>query len=64
MSLDRRSFLQGLSLGAIGAFGTMAQVRWGDEAVFLTRLPGGWRVLATGCAPRGDAPYDCAVKGA
>jgi hypothetical protein len=50
--------------GDVEVYGTMAQVRWGDGAVFLTRMPDGWRILATGCAPRADAPYDCAVKGA
>lgn len=50
--------------GDVEVYGTMAQVRWGHDAVFLTRMPDGWRILATGCAPRADAPYDCAVTGA
>lgn len=49
--------------GDVEVFGTMAQIRWGSDTVFLTRMPGGWRVLAAGCAPRADAAYDCVVKG-
>ena len=48
----------------VKVFGAMAQVRWHSGAVFLTRMPNGWRVLAAGCAPRSVGPHDCAVKGA
>ena len=48
----------------VEVFETMAQVRWHDETVFLTRMPEGWRVLAAGCRPRAGDPYDCVVKGA
>ena len=47
----------------VEVFDTMAQVRWGDRAMFLSRMPEGWRVLAAGCEPRDDAPYSCPVKG-
>jgi hypothetical protein len=50
--------------GDVEVFGTMAQVRWHRDAVFLTRTPDGWRVLAAGCVSRGDGPLDCVVKGA
>jgi hypothetical protein len=38
-------------------------VRWPDEAVFVSRFPGGWRVIAAGCRHRDDRPYDCSVSG-
>ncbi len=50
--------------GDVRVYGVMAQVRGSGETLFLTRMPQGWRVLAAGCAPRGDKPYDCVVKGA
>ncbi len=50
--------------GEVRVYGVMAQVQWADSAVFLTRMPDGWRVLAAGCTPREDDPYDCVVKGA
>ena len=50
--------------GEVQVYGVMAQVRWPDGAVFLARMPDGWRVLAAGCTPHADDPYDCVVKGA
>jgi hypothetical protein len=47
----------------VEVFGTMARVEYSGDTVFLTRLPDGWHVLAAGCTPRHDAPYDCDVKG-
>jgi hypothetical protein len=42
----------------------MAEVSFDGDTAFLTRMPGGWRVVAAGCRPRADDLYDCAVKGA
>ena len=44
-------------------YGQWARVRLGGGAVFLATFPGGWRVDAAGCEPRGERPYDCAVDG-
>jgi hypothetical protein len=44
-------------------YGQWAQVRLGDDTVFLAVFPGGWRVVAAGCQSRGDRPYDCEVQG-
>lgn len=44
-------------------YGQWAQVRLTGDTVFLAVFPGGWRVVAAGCSPRGDRPYDCAVQG-
>jgi hypothetical protein len=44
-------------------YGQWAQVRVGADTVFLAVFPGGWRVVAAGCKPRGDRPYDCEVQG-
>lgn len=45
-------------------YGQWAQVRLDDDTMFLAAFPGGWRVVAAGCRPRGGAePYDCAVHG-
>jgi hypothetical protein len=44
-------------------YGQWAQVRVGADTVFLAVFPGGWRVVAAGCKPRGDRPYSCEVKG-
>ena len=52
----------GQVLGA-DVYGQWAQVRMDDDTLFLAAFPGGWRVVAAGCTPRGERPYDCLVKG-
>jgi hypothetical protein len=49
--------------GAVEVFGTMAQVSFENDVVFLARLPDGWRVQAAGCSPSADGPYSCTVQG-
>jgi len=44
-------------------YGQWAQVRLDDDTVFLAVFRGGWRVVAAGCQPRGDRPYDCTLQG-
>ena len=44
-------------------YGQWAQVRLPGDTVFLGAFPGGWRVVAAGCTPRGDRPYDCTLQG-
>ncbi|MEV4619577.1 hypothetical protein AB0J74_12810 [Asanoa sp. NPDC049573] len=44
-------------------YGQWARVRLGDDTLFLAVFPGGWRVVAAGCQPRGDRPYDCTLQG-
>ena len=48
----------------VDAYGTMAQVRFEADTLFLTRFESGWRVLAAGCTRRPSIDgYDCSVKG-
>lgn len=44
-------------------YGQWAQVRLTEDTVFLAAFPGGWRVVAAGCTPRADRPYDCVLRG-
>jgi hypothetical protein len=44
-------------------FGQWAQVRLTGDTVFLAAFPGGWRVVAAGCTPRAERPYDCVLQG-
>ncbi|MCZ7437316.1 hypothetical protein O7598_13000 [Micromonospora sp. WMMC241] len=43
-------------------YGQWAQVRLTGDTVFLAVFDGGWRVVAAGCAGRGDEPYDCVLQ--
>jgi len=47
----------------VDVFGTMAEVRYQGETVFLTRFADGWRMFAAGCTPQPPKPYDCALHG-
>ena len=47
----------------VEVFGTMAEVRFTDDTVFLTQSDAGWRVMASACKPVPAHPYDCSVKG-
>jgi hypothetical protein len=44
-------------------YGQWAQVRTSTDTLFLAVFPGGWRVIAAGCTPRNERPYDCVVQG-
>jgi hypothetical protein len=47
--------------GAV-AYGSMAQVRFARDTVFLAEFDAGWRVLAAGCTPA-DSRFDCTLQG-
>lgn len=57
----------GLSGGpprAASRWGDEAQVRLGQDTVFLHHYASGWRVRAAGCTPQeAGRPYDCEVGG-
>jgi hypothetical protein len=52
----------GTRLGA-DTYGSMAQVRYADDVVFVSRFPDAWRVIAAACTAQPGAPYDCRISG-
>lgn len=48
---------------ATAVYGQWAQVRLSEDTVFLGVFPDGWRVVAAGCTPRTERPYDCVLQG-
>ncbi len=46
---------------AVEVFDTMAQVRIGDQTVFLSRYDGDWLVVGAACTPVPNRPYDCSI---
>ncbi|TKJ19007.1 hypothetical protein [Blastococcus sp. CCUG 61487] len=50
-------------VSAVEVWSGEAQVRVGDDVLFLTDTGAGWRITAAACEPRGEAPYDCEVDG-
>ena len=53
--------LQGGPVRSVQVWGGNAQVKLGDDTVFLTQTDTGWKVTAALCQSRGEAPYDCQV---
>jgi hypothetical protein len=47
----------------VEVFDTMAQVRFEDDTLFLSRFDGAWLVVAAACTPRPPGPYDCDIQG-
>ena len=47
----------------VDVYGQWARVVHAGDTEFLAVFPGGWRVVAAGCQPRGDRPYQCTVEG-
>jgi hypothetical protein len=54
--------LVGGEIGGTEVWGSDAQVRLGEDTVFLTRTAAGWRIAAALCTPRPTGPYDCEVE--
>jgi hypothetical protein len=44
------------------AYGSMAQVRFAEDTLFLSQYDGKWLVLAAGCTP-GTSRFDCTIQG-
>ncbi|MFC5816555.1 hypothetical protein [Nonomuraea harbinensis] len=46
----------------VSVWGDEAQVRLEGDTLFLHHFADGWRVVAAGCAPVRDFPYECEVE--
>ncbi|MFF8835938.1 hypothetical protein [Streptomyces sp. NPDC015130] len=44
-------------------YGRQAMVRLSGDTLFLSQFEAGWKVVAAGCTPRPDLPFDCTVEG-
>ncbi|MFC9294590.1 hypothetical protein ACFTWH_13450 [Streptomyces sp. NPDC057011] len=44
-------------------YGRQALLRLADDTLFLSQFDDGWKVVAAGCTPQGDQPYQCSLKG-
>jgi hypothetical protein len=47
----------------VDVYGQWAKVTRAGDTEFLATFPGGWLVVAAGCTPRGERPYDCVLQG-
>ena len=47
----------------VDVYGQWARVVLTGDTVFLAKFPGRWRVVAAGCQPQRQRPYDCVLHG-
>ncbi|MCT4353890.1 hypothetical protein M5362_12205 [Streptomyces sp. Je 1-79] len=62
-ALEGQDLPASAAVRAAEVYGRQALVRAGGETLFLSQFAAGWRVVAAGCTPQGDKPYQCLVKG-
>jgi hypothetical protein len=55
--------LPGGAVEAVDVWGDRAQVRTDMDVLFLAELDSGWKIVAAGCRPQGERPYQCEVDG-
>jgi ketosteroid isomerase-like protein len=50
-------------VNATDVYGNEARVVASGDTVFVSDFDGTWKIVAAGCAARGDLPHDCTVQG-
>ncbi|MGW1024473.1 hypothetical protein ACWD4J_12305 [Streptomyces sp. NPDC002577] len=48
---------------SVDVAGRQARVVFPADTLFLSEFPGGWKIVAAGCTPRTQRPYQCRLKG-
>ena len=51
------------SLRGTQVFNTTSQASFAHDTFFLGKFHGGWKIIAAGCTPKPDQPYDCILQG-
>ncbi|MFE9636118.1 hypothetical protein [Streptomyces sp. NPDC006463] len=44
-------------------YGRQAMLRLDGDTLFLSQFSSGWKIVAAGCTPQGERPYQCVLKG-
>ena len=44
-------------------YGNQARAVLSSDTLFLSHFTSGWKVVAAGCEPRSEEPYECRIKG-
>jgi hypothetical protein len=63
-ALSEEALPDGGTVQRAEVYGRQAMIILQRDTLFLSQFPAGWRVVAAGCVPESDRPYQCTVKGA
>jgi hypothetical protein len=61
--VDKQGIPRAQEPETVDVYGNNARVVLRGDIVFLSQFGSGWKVVAAGCEPRHDRPYNCIVKG-
>jgi hypothetical protein len=62
-ALGEEQLKPGGAVRLVDVYGNQAWAVLTADTVFLSRFTEGWKVVAAGCEPRPQQPYQCRIKG-
>ncbi|MFE9442300.1 hypothetical protein ACFYO2_25605 [Streptomyces sp. NPDC006602] len=62
-ALSEESLASGGAPRVVDVYGNQARAVFATDTLFLSRFAAGWKVVAAGCSPRPEQPYQCRIKG-
>lgn len=62
-ALSEESLRPGGPVRRTDVYGNQARAVLSSDTLFLSRFTSGWKVVAAGCEPRPQEPYQCRIKG-
>ncbi|KIF01341.1 hypothetical protein PL81_36115 [Streptomyces sp. RSD-27] len=62
-ALGRKELPKAGGVRTTEVYGRQAMLRLDGDTLFLSQFDAGWRVVAAGCSPQGERPYQCVLKG-
>lgn len=62
-AVGEESLPPGGALRRTDVYGDQARAVLASDTLFLARFTSGWKVVAAGCEPRPQQPYQCRIKG-
>ncbi|TPQ20646.1 hypothetical protein [Streptomyces sporangiiformans] len=62
-ALREESLTPGGAVRLVDVYSNQARAVLTKDTLFLSRFSEGWKVVAAGCRPRSEMPYQCQIKG-
>ncbi|MEU6227256.1 hypothetical protein [Streptomyces sp. NPDC047042] len=62
-AVSEESLKPGGGVRRTDVYGNQARAVLSTDTLFLSHFTSGWKVVAAGCEPRPEEPYQCRIKG-